>query len=200
MKETIFKWGVLAVGFLLLSFYEKPKPYHLLQDKNVLAYSVNYDNEEYRYQVKISNTNKQVTFDYRIIGGSKILSGFYRVPNNGDYNYKESRFTIPGSLVEGSFEPYFLISKVNFNKLKSMKWGDEFQIEMNNKSYTLAASGEDEYSFVNKENDEFVRAMFFTFVEDGKNGSLILGTGLNKQTILELSLEGSYKMKLDSIK
>ncbi|MFM9839722.1 MAG: hypothetical protein ACKVOQ_15760 [Cyclobacteriaceae bacterium] len=163
-------------------------------------YTVNYDNEEYKYEVKISNTNKQVIFEYRIIGGSKILSGFYRAPNNGGYNYKESRFTIPGSLVEGNFEPYFLINKVNFNKLKSMKWGDEFQIEMNNKSYTITASGEDEYTFVSKENEGFVRAMYFTFVEDGKNGSLILGTGLNKQTILELSLEGSYKMKLDSIK
>ncbi len=200
MNKFIFKWSILVTGFLLVSFHEKKKPYEIIQDKNVLVYSVSYDNENYRYEVKVEKSKKATSFNYRILGGSKILSGFFNAPL--DYNFKQSGLAMPGCLLEGDFEPFMLNNKAITNKLVAMKWGAESDLMINNKNYKLTANGTDSFSFASKKKneDDYINAKYFTVSEGEKEGSLIVGTGVNKHLILELSMPSSFSMKLDSVK
>ena len=102
MKKITTCFSIVVISLLLVSFAEKRKPYEIVQDKNILGYTMNYDNEDYAYEVKVAKSKRDISFNYRIVGGTKILSGVYNAYANGDYYYKNDSLTIPGSLVEGT--------------------------------------------------------------------------------------------------
>jgi hypothetical protein len=181
------------------SFHLKDKSFELLRDKNALTYSIKYDNEEYLYHVKIERSKSTISFDYSIEGGTKLLTGIYNVP--GDLNYKTNSLSFPGSEENGEFEPYILISKSNAARLTKLKCGDSTTVTINKKSYQLISNGDDSYSFsAEDEDNNYVAAKYFTFTDGVKNGTLVIGKGApNNQVVLELTLAGSFEMKLSKI-
>ena len=54
MKKITACFSILVISLLLVSGAEKRKPYEIVQDKNILVYTMNYNNEDYPYEVKVA--------------------------------------------------------------------------------------------------------------------------------------------------
>ncbi len=132
---------LVIAGYVLMSFTLTGDNWNVLLPGNELIYTVTYDREDYQYSVKVEKQKKIYTFDYSIKGGSKILSGIYQCEANPNYEYNQSTLAIPGSSIEGSFDPFILLGKDLALKLGKMKTNTETTIVIEGKTYTLTVNG-----------------------------------------------------------
>jgi hypothetical protein len=186
--------------YLLMSFTLTGDNWNVLLPGNELLYSINYNQEDYKYSVKVEKQKKIYTFDYSIKGGSKILSGIYQCEANPNYEYNQSTLAIPGSSIEGSFDPFILLGKDLALKLGKMKTNTETTIVIEGKTYTLTVNGVDSFSYATQNDREYVDALYCSLSDGGKEGSLVIGTEKNKQVIFQLYMPNQFLMQLDSIK
>ncbi|MBI3220383.1 MAG: hypothetical protein HYZ44_12795 [Bacteroidetes bacterium] len=186
--------------YLLMSFTLTGDNWNVLLPGNELVYSITYDQEDYKYSVKVEKQKKIYSFDYSIKGGSKILSGIYQCEANPNYDYNQSTLAIPGSSIEGSFDPYILLGKELATKLGKMKWNTETTIVIEGKTYTLTINGVDSFSYATQNDREYVDALYCSLSDGGKDGSLVIGTEKNKQVIFQLFMPNQFSMQLDSIR
>ena len=114
--------------YTLMSFTITGDNWNVLLPGNELLYSVNYGQEDYTYSVKVEKQKKIYSFDYSIKGGSKILAGVYQCEANPNYEYNQNTVAIPGSSIEGSFDPYVLVGKDLALKLNKMQTNTETTI------------------------------------------------------------------------
>ncbi len=191
---------LLTACYFLLSFTLTGDNWNVLLPGNELLYSINYDHEDYKYLVKIEKQKKIYSFDYAIKGGSKLLSGIYTCEANPDYNYNQNSLVIPGSSIEGSFDPYMLVGKDLATKLGKMKWNTETAIVIEGKTYTLTINGVDSYSYATQNDREYVDALYCSLSDGGRDGSLVIGTEKNKQVIFQLYMPNQFSMQLDSVR
>ncbi len=186
--------------YVLMSFTITGDNWNVLLPGNELLYSVNYGQEDYTYSVKVEKQKKIYSFDYSIKGGSKILAGVYQCEANPNYEYNQNSLAIPGSSIEGSFDPYMLVGKDLATKLGKMKWNTETAIVIEGKTYTLTVNGVDSYSYATQNDREYVDALYCSLSDGGKDGSLVIGTEKNKQVIFQLYMPNLFSMQLDTVR
>ncbi|NOS93731.1 MAG: hypothetical protein HOP30_17570 [Cyclobacteriaceae bacterium] len=185
--------------YLLMSFTLTGDNWNVLLPGNELIYTITYGQEDYKYSVKVEKQKEIYSFDYSIKGGSKILSGIYQCEANPNYEYYETSLAIPGSSIEGSFDPYILLGKDLASKLGKMKWNTETTIVIEGKTYTLTVNGVDSFSYATQTDREYVDALYCSLSDGGKNGSLVIGTEKNNQVIFQLYMPNQFLMQLDSV-
>ncbi len=185
---------------LFLSFTLTGDNWNVLLPGNELLYSVTLDQQDYQYSVKVEKQKKIYSFDYSIKGGSKILAGVYQCEANPNYEYNQSTLAIPGSSIEGDFDPYILVGKELAAKLGKLKWNAETTIVVEGKTYTLTVNGVDSFSYATQNDREYVDALYCTLSDGSKDGSLIIGTEKNKQVIFQLDMPNLFSMQLDTIR
>jgi hypothetical protein len=191
---------LVIAGYVLMSFTLTGDNWNVLLTGNELIYTVTYDREDYQYSVKVEKQKKIYTFDYSIKGGSKILSGIYQCEANPNYEYNQSTLAIPGSSIEGSFDPFILLGKDLALKLGKMKTNTETTIVIEGKTYTLTVNGVDSFSYATQNDREYVDALYCSLSDGGKDGSLVIGTEKNKQVIFQLDMPNLFSMQLDTIR
>jgi hypothetical protein len=191
---------LVIAGYVLMSFTLTGDNWNVLLPGNELIYTVTYDQEDYQYSVKVEKQKKIYTFDYSIKGGSKILSGIYQCEANPNYEYNQSTLAIPGSSIEGSFDPFILLGKELALKLGKMKTNTETTIVIEGKTYTLTVNGVDSFSYATQNDREYVDALYCSLSDGGKEGSLVIGTEKNKQVIFQLDMPNLFSMQLDTIR
>ncbi len=185
---------------LFLSFTLTGDKWNVLLPGNELLYSVTLDQQDYQYSVKVEKQKKIYSFDYSIKGGSKILAGVYQCEANPNYEYNQSTLVIPGSSIEGDFDPYILVGKELAAKLGKLKWNTETTIVVEGKTYTLTVNGVDSFSYATQNDREYVDALYCTLSDGSKDGSLVIGTEKNKQVIFQLDMPNLFSMQLDTIR
>jgi hypothetical protein len=189
----------MACG-LFMSFILAGNNPNVLLPGSELLYSVTYDHEDYKYMVKVEKQKKVYSFNYSIKGGSKILSGIYKCEANPNFDYNETALAIPGSSMEGSFDPYILIGRDLTAKLTKMKWNAETRIVINGKTYTVTVNGVDSFSYATQTDREYVEALYCTLSDGSIDGALVIGTEKNKQVIFQLDMPNQFSMQLDTIR
>jgi len=195
------KSSILGVAcYLLMSFTLTGDNWNVLLPGNELIYTITYGQEDYKYSVKVEKQKKIYSFDYSIKGGSKILAGIYQCEANPNYEYNQTSLAIPGSSLEGSFDPYILVGKDLATKLSKMKTNTETTIVIEGKTYTLTVNGVDSFSYATQTDREYVDALYCSLSDGGKDGSLVIGTEKNKQVIFQLDIPNLFSMQLDSIR
>ncbi len=185
---------------LFMSFTLTGDNWNVLLPGNELLYSVTYDQEDYKYSVKVEKQKKIYSFDYSIKGGSKILSGIYNCEANPNYDYNQTTLAIPGSSIQGNFDPYILIGKDLTTRLSKMNWNSETTIVIDGKTYTITVNGVDSFSYATQNDREYVDALYCSITDGGKDGSLVIGTEKNRQVIFQLYMPNQFSMQLDSIR
>jgi hypothetical protein len=191
MQKLLFVL-ILLCSSLFTSLNAKTKELDLLAHGRKLTYKISFKGEEYEYIVRIKKDGKGTSFDYNISGGSSILSGFVSYKVNFKYTAAEG-IAIPGFSGTGAFEPYILIDFNVNNAITKAKYTDSIALKVNKENYMLTKGGSDGF---NVGNDNDVRALYCSLIQNEASGELVLGTGINKGLILDINFGNKFKMRL----
>ncbi len=189
MQKLLFALILLCSS---ISLSAKTKELDLLSNGRKLTYRISFKGEEYEYIVRIKKDNKSTSFDYSISGGSNILSGFVSYKEKFKYVAVDG-VAIPGFSGTGAFEPYILIDCNINNTIAKAKYTDSIAVKVNKENYMLTKGGSDGF---NVGDDNEVRALYCSLIQNEATGELVLGTGVNKGIILDINFGNKFKMRL----
>lgn len=159
---------ILFFSFVFHCVAQKKSKIDLLADQTELVYEVNFKEESYLFKIKVSN-KKKIVIDYRIEGGSNILSGFEQYNKLEDI--KNNYFAIPG--FNGSeIEPNYFVMPLSVAKNIFDNEGVEakFAVSINNDFFTISQLSIETYLFVEKSKVGMVSAIHYAMTKKGNKG------------------------------
>jgi len=189
MQKLLFALILLCSS---ISLSAKTKELDLLANGRKLTYRISFNGEEYEYIVRIKKDNKSTSFDYSISGGSSILSGFVSYQAKSKYVAADG-MAIPGFSGAGTFEPYILIDFNTNNAITKAKYTDSIAVKVNKENYKVTKGGSDGFN-IGDDND--IRALYCSLIQNETSGELVLGAGVNKGIILDINFGNKFKMRL----